>query len=178
MIFFAIITRHFHLKIYSRVSKKTIYSRKASDLSWWWTYFVNLQTEPPRGSLFVGISNSGCRTSCLPWVTYSRASPRLYLGVIFVSNCLRVAHKWLYGVTYIRALPRLYLGVIFVSNYLKVAHYVLIRCFFEPSLTEASWWCSLCLLSFYISIFSTLNRRVLIKTWLQSIYIAFIVRIA
>ena len=70
MIFFAIITRHFHLKIYSRVSKKTIYSRKASDLSWWWTYFVNLQTEPPRGSLFVGISNSGCRTSCLPWVTY------------------------------------------------------------------------------------------------------------
>ena len=49
----------------------------------------------------------------------------------------------LYGVSHSRASPRLFLGAIFIRNYLRVAHYVLIRCFPQPSLAEAPSWCHL-----------------------------------
>ena len=42
------------------------------------------------------------RTACLYGVSYSRASPRFFLGVIFVSNILKVAHKVLIDATYSR----------------------------------------------------------------------------
>ena len=46
----------------------------------------------PRCECVGGSSVTAWRTPCLYGVTYSLASPRLLLGIIFVSNILRVAH--------------------------------------------------------------------------------------
>ena len=59
-----------------------------------------------------------------------RTSPRCEWGGAFHVTAWRTT--CLYGVSYSRASPRLYPGVIFVSNHLMVAHYVLIRCFSQP----------------------------------------------
>ena len=85
--------------------------------------------------------------TCLYGVTYSWASPRLFLGVTSsVSGTDRTSPRcegegwypvtaWrttcLYGVSYSRASTRLFLGVVFVSNHLRVAHYLLIRCYYS-----------------------------------------------
>ena len=70
--------------------------------------------------------------TCLYGVTDSRASPRLYLGAIFVCY-IRTARsprcewrRWL--------------------SCHRMAHCVLIRCYLQPSLSEALPWCYLCLL--------------------------------
>ena len=72
------------------------------------------------------------RTTCLYGVSDSRASPRLYLGAIFVCY-IRTARsprcewrRWL--------------------SCHRMAHCVLIRCYLQPSLSEALPWCYLCLL--------------------------------
>ena len=63
------------------------------------------------------------RTSCLYGVSYSRASPRLYLGVTSSVSAQTVRS------------PTCELGVwVF---YHRMAHFVLIRCFLQPSLAEA-----------------------------------------
>ena len=70
--------------------------------------------------------------TCLYGVSDSRASPRLYLGAIFVCY-IRTARsprcewrRWL--------------------SCHRMAHCVLIRCYLQPSLSEALPWCYLCLL--------------------------------
>ena len=88
----------------------------------WWICFVNLP-EPPRGSLYVGILSphgalraytvlltaeprrgstlvssslvtiSGCRTMCLPWVTYSLKSPTFLDNVVFLLSLLYILNE-------------------------------------------------------------------------------------
>ena len=96
------------------------------------TNFFCIRYRPHLPEVRVGreviLSPHGALT-CLYGVTYSRASPRLFLGVIFVS---------------IRHRPHAPRGASGEGGYPVTAWRtnVLIRCFLQPSLFEAPRWCN------------------------------------
>ena len=88
------------------------------------------RTAPRRGaSDGGGYPVTAWRTTCLYGVSYSRASPRLFVGVTS-SVSARTARS-----------PTCECGRGVVCH--RMAHYVLIRCFLQPSLSEALPGCYL-----------------------------------